>query len=109
VAAWLSETVLRGGGPGASRFESHPRGRIFSKEGTSAEPWMCAPPHHIRKKERKNKSTARYLIGYKKKKKCVTKLTRNNKISDIFLISANQPSNIKFLTLQTNPSFLISS
>jgi hypothetical protein len=71
---------------------------------------MCAPPHHIRKKERKNKPTARYLIGYRgKKKKCVTKLTRNNKISDIFLISANQPSNIKFLTLQTNPSFLISS
>jgi hypothetical protein len=37
VAAWLSETVLRGRGPG----ESHQRGRIFSKEGTSAGPWMC--------------------------------------------------------------------
>jgi hypothetical protein len=32
VAAWLSETVLRGRGPGASGFESHRRGRIFSKE-----------------------------------------------------------------------------
>jgi hypothetical protein len=31
VAAWLSETVLRGRGPGASGFESHRRGRIFSK------------------------------------------------------------------------------
>jgi hypothetical protein len=41
VAAWLSETVLRGRGPGASGFESHRRGRVFSKEGTSAEPWMC--------------------------------------------------------------------
>jgi hypothetical protein len=41
VAAWLSETVLRGRGPGASVFESHRRGRIFSKEGTSAGPWMC--------------------------------------------------------------------
>jgi hypothetical protein len=41
VAAWLSETVLRGRGPGASGFESHRRGRIFSKEGTSAGPWMC--------------------------------------------------------------------
>ncbi|KAH0812571.1 hypothetical protein GEV33_010220 [Tenebrio molitor] len=40
VAAWLSETVLRGRGPGASGFESHRRGRIFSKEGTSAGPWM---------------------------------------------------------------------
>jgi hypothetical protein len=29
VAAWLSETVLRGRGPGASGFESHRRGRIF--------------------------------------------------------------------------------
>jgi hypothetical protein len=27
--------------PGASGFESHRRGRIFSKEGTSAGPWMC--------------------------------------------------------------------
>jgi hypothetical protein len=35
VAAWLSETVLRGCGPGASGFESHRRGRIFSKEGNS--------------------------------------------------------------------------
>jgi hypothetical protein len=34
VAAWLSETVLRGHGPGATGFESHRRGRIFSKEGT---------------------------------------------------------------------------
>jgi hypothetical protein len=25
----------------ASGFESHRRGRIFSKEGTSAGPWMC--------------------------------------------------------------------
>jgi hypothetical protein len=41
VAAWLSETVLRGRGPGASGFESHRRGRIFSKEGTSAGRWMC--------------------------------------------------------------------
>jgi hypothetical protein len=41
VAAWLSETVLPGRGPGASGFESHRRGRIFSKEGTSAGPWMC--------------------------------------------------------------------
>jgi hypothetical protein len=41
VAAWLSETVLRGRGPGASGFESHRRGRIFSKEGISAGPWMC--------------------------------------------------------------------
>jgi hypothetical protein len=41
VAAWLSETVRRGRGPGASGFESHRRGRIFSKEGTSAGPWMC--------------------------------------------------------------------
>jgi hypothetical protein len=40
-AAWLSETVLRGRGPGASGFESHRSGRIFSKEGTSAGPWMC--------------------------------------------------------------------
>jgi hypothetical protein len=40
VAACLSETVLRGRGPGASEFESHRRGRIFSKEGTSAGPWM---------------------------------------------------------------------
>jgi hypothetical protein len=38
VAAWLSETVLRGRGPGASGLESHRRGRIFSKEGTSAGP-----------------------------------------------------------------------
>jgi hypothetical protein len=36
VAAWLSETVLRGRGPGASEFESHRMRRIFSKEGTSA-------------------------------------------------------------------------
>ncbi|KAJ3621848.1 hypothetical protein MTP99_002400 [Tenebrio molitor] len=41
VAAWLSETVLRGRGPGASEFEPHRRGRIFSKEGTSAGSWMC--------------------------------------------------------------------
>jgi hypothetical protein len=41
VAAWLSETVLRGRGPGDSGFESHQRGRIFSKGGTSAGPWMC--------------------------------------------------------------------
>jgi hypothetical protein len=41
VAAWLSETVLRGRGPGASGFESHRRGRIFSKEETSAGPRMC--------------------------------------------------------------------
>jgi hypothetical protein len=41
VAAWLSEKVLRGRGPDASGFESHRRGRIFSKEGTSARPWMC--------------------------------------------------------------------
>jgi hypothetical protein len=41
VAAWLLETVLRGRGPGANEFESHRRGRIFSKEGTSAGPWMC--------------------------------------------------------------------
>jgi hypothetical protein len=41
VAAWLSETVLRGRGPGASGFESHRRGRIFFKEGTSAGPWRC--------------------------------------------------------------------
>jgi hypothetical protein len=36
VAAWLSETVLRGRGPGASGFESHRRGSIFSKEETSS-------------------------------------------------------------------------
>jgi hypothetical protein len=41
VAAWLSKTVLRVRGPDASGFESHRRGRIFSKEGTSAGPWMC--------------------------------------------------------------------
>jgi hypothetical protein len=41
VAAWLSETVLQGRGPDASGFESHRRERIFSKEGTSAGPWMC--------------------------------------------------------------------
>jgi hypothetical protein len=41
VAAWLSETMLRGRGPGASGFESHRRGRIFSNERTSAGPWMC--------------------------------------------------------------------
>jgi hypothetical protein len=43
VAARLSETVLRGRGPGASGFKSHRRVRIFSfsKEGTSAGPWMC--------------------------------------------------------------------
>jgi hypothetical protein len=41
VVAWLSEKVLRGRGPDASGFESHQRGRIFSKEGTSAGPWMC--------------------------------------------------------------------
>jgi hypothetical protein len=41
VAAWLSETVLRGRGPGTSGFEFHRRGRIFSKEGTSAGPRMC--------------------------------------------------------------------
>jgi hypothetical protein len=41
VAAWLSEKVLRGRGPDASGFESHRRGRIFSKEGTSAGPWRC--------------------------------------------------------------------
>jgi hypothetical protein len=41
VAAWLSETVLRGRGPGASGFESHRRGRIFSKEEIFAGPWMC--------------------------------------------------------------------
>jgi hypothetical protein len=41
VAAWLSETVLRGRGPGPSGFESYRRGRIFSKEGTSAGSWMC--------------------------------------------------------------------
>jgi hypothetical protein len=40
VAAWLSKTVLRGRGPGASGFKSHRRVRIFSKEGTSAGPWM---------------------------------------------------------------------
>jgi hypothetical protein len=41
VAAWLSEKVLRGRGPDASGFESHRRGRIFSREETSAGPWMC--------------------------------------------------------------------
>jgi hypothetical protein len=41
VAAWLSEKVLRGHGPDASEFESHRRGRIFSKGETSAGPWMC--------------------------------------------------------------------
>jgi hypothetical protein len=41
VAAWLSEKVLRGRGPDASGFESHRRGRIFSKERTSAGPWVC--------------------------------------------------------------------
>ncbi|KAH0814960.1 hypothetical protein GEV33_007831 [Tenebrio molitor] len=40
VAAWLSEKVLRGRGPDASGFKSHRRGRIFSKEGNSARPWM---------------------------------------------------------------------
>jgi hypothetical protein len=41
VAAWLSETVLRGSGSDASGFESHRKGKFFSKEGTSAGPWMC--------------------------------------------------------------------
>jgi hypothetical protein len=41
VAAWLSETVFRDRGPGASGFESHRRERIFSKEETSAGPCMC--------------------------------------------------------------------
>jgi hypothetical protein len=41
AAMTLSEKVLRGRGPDASGFESHRRGRIFSKEGTSAGPWMC--------------------------------------------------------------------
>jgi hypothetical protein len=41
VAAWLSERVLRGRGPGASGFGSHRRGRNFSKEENSAGPWMC--------------------------------------------------------------------
>jgi hypothetical protein len=41
VAAWLSEKLLRGRGPDASGFESHRRGRIFSKERTSAGPWVC--------------------------------------------------------------------
>ncbi|KAH0813135.1 hypothetical protein GEV33_009656 [Tenebrio molitor] len=40
-AAWLSEKVLRGRGPDASEFESHRRGRIFSKGETSAGLWMC--------------------------------------------------------------------
>jgi hypothetical protein len=39
VAAWPSKKVLRG--PDASEFESHQRGRIFSKGETSAGPWMC--------------------------------------------------------------------
>jgi hypothetical protein len=38
VAAWLSETVLRGRGPGASGFESHRRGGFFRRK----EP----PPGH---------------------------------------------------------------
>jgi hypothetical protein len=38
VAAWLSETVLRGRGPGASGFESHRRGEFFPRK----EP----PPGH---------------------------------------------------------------
>jgi hypothetical protein len=41
VAAWLSETALRGSGSDASGFESHRKGKFFSKEGTSAGPWMC--------------------------------------------------------------------
>jgi hypothetical protein len=32
VAAWLSETVLRGRGPGASGFESHRRGEFFPRK-----------------------------------------------------------------------------
>ncbi|KAJ3638352.1 hypothetical protein MTP99_001727 [Tenebrio molitor] len=38
VAAWLSETVLRGRGPGATGFESHRRGGFFRRK----EP----PPGH---------------------------------------------------------------
>jgi hypothetical protein len=38
VAAWLSETVLRGRGPGASGFESRRRGEFFPRK----EP----PPGH---------------------------------------------------------------
>jgi hypothetical protein len=59
VAAWLSETVLRGRGPGASGFESHRRGRIFSKEGTSAGPWIGESTPEPHKKKEKNKPTAK--------------------------------------------------
>jgi hypothetical protein len=69
---------------------------------------VCPAAPHKEKREEKQ-ADRKVPDRLPKKKKCVTKLTRNNKISDIFLISANQPSNIKFLTLQTNPSFLISS
>jgi hypothetical protein len=87
VAAWLSETVLRGRGPGASGFESHRRGRIFSKEGTPlGHRYVCVflptPPRGrqgsnpgrmglpwmlcciVQKGERRREGgTARYLIG----------------------------------------------
>jgi hypothetical protein len=34
----VGDSAPRSRGPG---FESHRRGRIFSKEGNSAGPWMC--------------------------------------------------------------------
>jgi hypothetical protein len=43
VAAWLSETVLRGRGPGASGFESHRRGRKVPRS-------PAAPPKGKREK-----------------------------------------------------------
>jgi hypothetical protein len=41
MAAWLSGQCSEAPSPGASEFESHRRRRIFSKEGTSAGPWIC--------------------------------------------------------------------
>jgi hypothetical protein len=70
VAAWLSEIVLRGRRPGASGFESHRRGRIFSKEGTSAGPWMCVYVFQgltVRwwKEERNSSDTTTRSAGFK--------------------------------------------
>jgi hypothetical protein len=51
VAAWLSETALRGHGPGASGFESRRRGRIFFQGRNLRSP---AAPH--KEKERKKQA-----------------------------------------------------
>jgi hypothetical protein len=58
----MSETVLRGRGPGASGFEPHRRRRIFSKEGTSAGPWMTVGWW---KEERHSSHTTARSAGFK--------------------------------------------